>query len=319
MAFGSLSWALAAICLEPWLLAAEYPWHWEVAGRKLWRLHQNGTFRIPASVDRVVLDVGAHNDTDWTDLVLDHTDLFVIAFEPRWWFNPPDLRRLKHPRIMLVPALVGSRGGFVEMYELPDEPEIASTLPLTSRGSDTFLPGKKKALKDVAMRTELVPMVSLFEVLTRLPPRLEITFIKIDAQGADMDVVKSAGQTLLRALRVQVEVQDLKPGHRDIVYAGQAVKADFVEKMPQWGFHLERCWDNTPGVREENCVFARYDVRKATRGDCFKRREYRHPVRHVTPTLANWAPDALLGPAWIVFENLAKIAEYLHCLVLSFL
>ena len=42
-------------------------------------------------------------------------------------------------------ALAGGALSLREMFELPDEPEVASTLPFTNRGANTVLPGMNKA------------------------------------------------------------------------------------------------------------------------------------------------------------------------------
>jgi hypothetical protein len=57
-----------------------------------------------------------------------------------------------------------------------------------------------------------VPTVTLDWILQRVPPHIRIPYIKIDTEGADLLVVKQAGQWLWRAESVIIECQAVKPG-----------------------------------------------------------------------------------------------------------
>lgn len=96
-----------------------------------------------------------------------------------------------------------------------------------------------------------VPVLLLRDVLERVPPELDIEFLKTDVQGVDLQVLKSAGDQLRRAWRVKTEVIV----HNEGVYVGEGEDApgsedDFTGYMKSVGFEFvsdrnvapERMW-----------------------------------------------------------------------------
>lgn len=159
--------------------------------------------------------------------------------------------------------------------------------------------------------TEVVP---LEEVLERLPADVEVPFLKTDVQGADLEAVLSAGLQIRRVSRIQVECQDLPPGHADLLYAGQPTKRDFISPLRAAGFVLERCWENNPPLREENCMFARNDLVLRLDSGCFRRIAAKKPWTHETPLEhLEEVPGALDGPHSVARANRARIAEHACC------
>eukprot|EP00747_Dinoflagellata_sp_TGD_P097604 gnl/TRDRNA2_/TRDRNA2_167183_c0_seq3.p1 gnl/TRDRNA2_/TRDRNA2_167183_c0~~gnl/TRDRNA2_/TRDRNA2_167183_c0_seq3.p1 ORF type:complete len:270 (-),score=25.19 gnl/TRDRNA2_/TRDRNA2_167183_c0_seq3:56-865(-) len=140
----------------------------------------------------------------------------------------------------------------------------------------------------------MVEILSLEEVLDRVPMHVEIPLVKVDVQGFDLVAVLSAGEQLRRLARIQVECQDLPAGHQNLLYVGQPTKQDFIDILGAKGFELERCWENTPrfidgpigskakttllselagdqGTRSP--IITRYNIEKATEFWCCRTRE----------------------------------------------
>jgi hypothetical protein len=59
-----------------------------------------------------------------------------------------------------------------------------------------------------------------------------VEFIKIDAQGADFDVVQSAGKNLQRINTIVVEVQT------EPLYKNSVSEAEFIQYMEKQGFQV---------------------------------------------------------------------------------
>jgi len=276
---------------------------WTVDNVELWPLSVNGTLKLGPLVRKVILDVGVHEETQFFRHADESHDLVVIGFEPI-----PQLYAIhkKHPRICIVPAAVSvvppdnpGRISF-NVFNGVDSP-MSSLLQLKRSGS---LPQK-------SVMSYYVSIITLEEVLKLLPKHVRIPLVKVDAQGSDLLVVKSASAHISRIERIQVECQDLPVNHERMVYVGQPTKQDFVEFFANKGFVLERCWDNQPVFREENCIFARSDIALRLDAGCFK------PLRvwasRQVDSNQGIEVRTLVGPYWIRRKNLAKLAERFCC------
>ena len=71
------------------------------------------------------------------------------------------------------------------------------------------------------------------------------------------------------------------------------------------GFVLERCWENNPAYREENCVFARRDVLMEVRSDCFARLHlFAAQQVFSNPAFSSYS---WIGPARVRRKNFEKV------------
>ena len=106
----------------------------------------------------------------------------------------------------------------------------------------------------------LVSIISLSDVLSRLPPDVRVPMLKVDAEGFDVDVIGSAGEALRRVDRFIVElVGDITDGDGNPFRSREA--ADEVAE--QLGFQRERCYESGGFVHwglVYNCIYARNEV-----------------------------------------------------------
>jgi hypothetical protein len=98
-----------------------------------------------------------------------------------------------------------------------------------------------------------VPSVRLETIIRMIPRHLRIEFIKVDAQGADFEVMQSAASELDRIDSFAVEVQT------DPLYKGQKTTEDFVEYFTVRGFTLEE--EVFQNKHEKNLFFRRRGVK----------------------------------------------------------
>jgi FkbM family methyltransferase len=196
-------------------------------------LRPDGYFAIPAGVTRVWVDVGAHLLETTLPAMQKNADLVLIAVEPlsEAWKAWPDSER-----IIGIPAALdlerGTRDFHVNRLNdtsslLPSDPKV-SVLPATD-------------FADQTVEVRKVPVLTLRDVLERIPPQVDIEFLKTDVQGVDLQVLKSAGDQLRRAWRVKTEVivhnegvylpeGEDKPGSED----------EFTDYMKSMGFEFVR-------------------------------------------------------------------------------
>lgn len=190
-------------------------------------LREDGYFAFPESVRRVWVDVGAHNLETTAKALSSHADLGLLAVEPlaECWARWPENDRL----IGLPVALYlerGQRDFNVNAFDL------TSSLAKGRPGAPA-----EKLRKTVEVRT--VPVLRLEDVLERVPPELEIAYLKTDVQSLDLQVLKSGGDQLRRVLRVRSEVIT---DDRYEEFEGQrgGTEAEFVEYMESIGFRFLR-------------------------------------------------------------------------------
>ena len=80
----------------------------------------------------------------------------------------------------------------------------------------------------------------------------EVSFLKIDAQGADLSVIRSAGARLSTIRRISLEVQIAD----NALYAGGSEKKATVDYLQNSGFRLVSTEKQSYG-QEESLTFER--------------------------------------------------------------
>jgi FkbM family methyltransferase len=206
---------------------------------------QTGQILLPAGVKRVWLDVGAHECQHSLPALEQNSDLAVIAFEPlphKW-----QALRGRHERLIALPYAVSG----VNSTALFNESEFDAASSLLAYNPDGHAEWKVKTGLTVKRQLQ-VQTIRLEEVLSRLPVAL-VEFIKIDTQGHDLEVVKSAGASLARVIRLRLEVAVT---HSQL-YVGAATKTDVQAWLEAHGFWLEATESQTNG-QEENLTFVNH-------------------------------------------------------------
>jgi Methyltransferase FkbM domain len=96
-----------------------------------------------------------------------------------------------------------------------------------------------------------VPTIRL-DTFLRLMGIQEVHFLKIDAQGADLAVVRSLGSRIKDVRKISLEVQ---VNHVPL-YAGASQKEEVQQYMRAAGFSLETC-EKQSYDQEENLTYLR--------------------------------------------------------------
>ena len=180
---------------------------------------------IPSNSKKLFIDVGlaidAPNSANW---LISHDDAFVVGIEP----SPENISILKKGRpanvsfsylrledqsIILKNEIVGNINDRFCLLEAAidnvDSPTTANFYLTDERntGCSSLLKPTEKLGLDVK-EVYQTPVVSLKEILDNLVPNhfSHVTFLKTDAQGKDLDVIKSCKEHLQNVLIVQMEV-----------------------------------------------------------------------------------------------------------------
>jgi len=259
----------------------------------------DGKLVLPSQVRKVVIEVGVWQRSSFLKHLQKSDDLIVIGFEPQSVFAN---RHVNHPRLQIINAAVATRdfGSYTTFHAYRDTDSAFSSLLLLTGKQDSC--GANGAYKVE------VPVFTLEELLLLIPSHIDVPLVKVDAQGADLTVVLSAGPLISRVGRFMLEMQNLPFGHQDLLYVGQQTGRDVDNTLRVAGFSFERCWDENPALQEKNCVYARNDLLLDVGQDCF-----------ISMARKKWAKS--LGRRYLGFRamrknwvgNIANSLEYCCC------
>ena len=189
-------------------------------------------FPFDPKIKKIRIDVGS-NTNPYTPS--DETEA-TIPIEPLLSVVQGYDRNMKN--FYPLPIAVGSSVGFLVLNE-PDH-HASSSLYEANSTRDIL----------VTKHRRMVPVIPLSFLMRIIPKEIEISFLKIDAQGFDIDVLKGAGMEVKRARFVQVEAQTSEAGMKQIGTRKNHID-NHIKYMGSMGFKLVRihCYDEG---RQEN-------------------------------------------------------------------
>jgi len=192
----------------------------------------------------VWLDVGAHLGEKTYAAAEQNPNLRVYAFEPNLRVASRLMGRLLN--YVVLPMAVAEQDGGASFYV--NSLDVASSLlPFDPEGLKRWKGGDKLVVTDTAM----VPTIRLDTFLNQVGIQT-VAYLKIDAQGADLAVVRSAGERLRDINCISLEVQTTTVP----LYRNASRKEDVLQFLREAGFELV----GTEGQsynQEENLTFAR--------------------------------------------------------------
>jgi FkbM family methyltransferase len=190
------------------------------------------------------IDVGAHLGEKTFAFAQQNPALRVYAFEPNLRLAAQRLGRL--PNFVVVPMAVSEEDGCADFY-LNTFAAASSLLPFDSAGLVNWRGGEVLNVE----RKLVVPTIRLdtFLDLMGIP---EVHFLKVDAQGADLAVVRSLGRRIKDVRKISLEVQ-INPVP---LYVGGSQKGEVEQYLRAAGFSLDSC-EKQSYDQEENLTYLR--------------------------------------------------------------
>lgn len=184
------------------------------------RVARNRSYR------RVWIDVGAHEGESSFPYAAADPSLLVYAFEPNLRAAARVMGKLRN--YVILPIAIAERDGSAEL-NLNAYEQSSSLLPADADGVKSWV---TEAHFEV-IGSVVVPTMRLDTFMTAVGLE-HVDFLKVDAQGLDLEVVKSAGDRLRDVARVQLEATTVS--YRQ--YEGAPGKSVIVEYMESKGFRL---------------------------------------------------------------------------------
>ncbi len=197
---------------------------------------------VPDENRGIWLDVGAHLGETTFERAAKNPAVTVYAFEPNLKLAAERFRAL--PNYHVVPMAVSEADGFAA-FHLNANSAASSLLPFDEERLRQWVGGED--LKTQAEAT--VPTIRLDSFLRGLD-LCQVDFLKIDTQGSDFAVVRSAGDKLSRFRKIKLEVT-VTPTQ---LYRGAASKQEVIRYVTSKGFALV-CEQSQTHGQEENLIF----------------------------------------------------------------
>lgn len=175
---------------------------------------------------RIWIDVGAHEGETTFPFAAADSSLLVYAFEPNLRAASRVMGRLRN--YVVLPIAIAGQDGSAEL-QLNAYEQSSSLLPADEAGVRQWV--TEQEFKVVGSVT--VPTMRL-DTFMNQAGLAAVDYLKVDAQGLDLEVVKSAGERLRDVAKVQLEATAVS--YRQ--YEGAPGKALIVEYMRSMGFRL---------------------------------------------------------------------------------
>lgn len=233
----------------------------------------NGTIRVPEGTRRIFLEVGPNSHlTMDVEQLQQFEDAFLISFEPMLHqyaallarkSEPDKLNSLgeHHERGVVLPFAIAPTNGMMDLHTAGSADFCASLLrpqnakPLHRECADPSLPLDSRQVPAVRLET------ALGWLAWRHGSGWPIDFLKLDAGGMEIEVLRSAGKQLPRILRVQLDVHgDSCPR----LYIGSLTCSETVAAMQDLGYHVaynRSCTDFEDRCYEDSWEFLRSGMR----------------------------------------------------------
>jgi len=200
-----------------------------------------------SGVTGVWIDVGAHRGETSFWAAHRNPRLIVYAFEPQLEVIKAVMGRVANFIVMpfAIAEVEGNQDFYINQYSA-----ASSLLPMDP---DALAQWKEGDLLSTVTK-RLVPTIRLDTFLNRCGIS-EVDFLKIDAQGADLAVLRSAGNRLTDVKRILIEV----PTVRNPLYQGGASKQDVLDYLTAHDFTCIAT-ESQANDQEENMLFVRKEA-----------------------------------------------------------
>jgi FkbM family methyltransferase len=203
----------------------------------------------PDAIKGVWVDVGAHLG-ETTIAATANPQLLIFAFEPNWNLARQSMGKLAN--FVVLPMAVSDTDGSAKFFINAEDG--SSSLCEIDEQNTWKGPG---APSDIRVTAEvLVPTIRL-DTFMKVAGLRGIDYLKVDAEGADLKVIQSAGDRLKDICEIKAEVEVAA----NRAYKGSASREEMIAFMAEHGFTLIASEEQNDG-RQQNLTFQRTESLK---------------------------------------------------------
>jgi FkbM family methyltransferase len=176
-------------------------------------LTAQGHFDFGENITSVVIDVGLEHWSFFVPYTKVNASVAVLGVEalPRNYFNTrarthewARANKIDRRRLQVVNLAIGPNTTMAT-FRTAWAPACGSILPTASTNSFWCA----ESVDEVTL-----PMITLERLIRLVPPRVRLSFLKVDVEGADLVVARSGGSLLSRFDGVTIECQNVTEGGR---------------------------------------------------------------------------------------------------------
>lgn len=199
---------------------------------------------LAAAPDQIWIDVGSHLGEKTFAAAEQFAGIRVFAFEPNLRVASKLMGRLAN--YIVLPVAIAEHDGSAAFY-LNTFDAASSLLPFVPEGLEQWIGGDVLNV-DAAVQ---VPTMRLDTFINQAAIG-RVAYLKVDAQGTDLAVVRSAGERLRDIERISLEVQTTTVP----LYRNASSREEILQFLTNAGFVLADIETQSHG-QEENLTFRR--------------------------------------------------------------
>jgi len=192
------------------------------------------------------IDVGAHHGETTLGYANHNPGLTIYAFEPNLRAAATLIGRA--PNFVVLPMAVAETDGCAD-FHINAFDAASSLLSMDENARRSWAGGEQLQ----PQKTVTVPTLRL-DTFFDLAGIAHVDLLKIDAQGADLAVLRSAGSRLRDVAKIALEV-DISPRR---LYVGSASRSEVFDFLTAAGFAMVAEETQSQG-QEQNLTFTRID------------------------------------------------------------
>jgi hypothetical protein len=221
-------------------------------------------FIFPPETKKVWVDVGVNQRTDFLPNLLKDNSLFVLGFEPSQLWRPCT----EHVHCEVFWAACTPDFDVVHLNVQGDQHVhgLCDSLLKPKRNTTTriYKPcvTQQKDKKTGKPKTVQTPGIPLHAMIERIPSHIDVEYIKIDAQGYDLEVMKGVISPMTishdRVQVVSLETMDVTDPEQ-VLYVGQPLFQEVKDYLEQRGWIHVQSVSNKGAKGEVNAFFISHE------------------------------------------------------------
>lgn len=186
---------------------------------------------------KTVIECGSHWGEDTLEMAKHFPNAMIYTFE----CNPKTLDIVRdntkdNPRIVLTPKALSDKSGPITFYPINKEKTVTTHPDGNQGASSIFKASGLYPVEQYAQDETTVEAIRLDDFLNHVD---SVDFMWLDAQGAELSILKGLGERIKDVKVIQTEVEF------KYQYAGQPLFPELNEFLLANGFELfETLWEN---------------------------------------------------------------------------
>eukprot|EP01091_Cochliopodium_minus_P001121 TRINITY_DN10992_c0_g1_i1.p1 TRINITY_DN10992_c0_g1~~TRINITY_DN10992_c0_g1_i1.p1 ORF type:complete len:325 (-),score=72.00 TRINITY_DN10992_c0_g1_i1:65-1039(-) len=211
---------------------------------ELFDLDANKKIIFPPKIKKVYIEVGIHKKSKLETHIMKTEDAFLIGFEPVHEYYKESLK-LDKDKFRVIQAALAEEDGYKTFY-------VES---VGGERSSLSKPNGKYIRSVDSFEAATIKLQTILELIDT--DKYSLEYLKVDAQGHDYRVLKSAGDLLKKVKSVTLKCQDISKGDDKQLYEDIHYCPDVKDYMKKMEFVESNCVLISPVFNEYHCHYGK--------------------------------------------------------------